>query len=445
MTTFLGSTTSGSTDGQGTSARLYKPYNIALTGAAGGSAVYMYVADTFNHKIRAVTAAGVVTTLVGGGAGGATPGSAQGVGTACLFRYPYGLAVMASGDVLVADNQNDRIRLVSPDGLLVTTLAGGGATGVLAGTADGQGTNALLSRPYHLVVGPAGTVFFTDSYNHRVRVIDADGTVTTLAGGGNTQSLSGYLDGVGSNARFNFPYGLDISPSGDTLFVADALNSMIRAVSTSTGTVTTFAGGGGTANAAAQYRAGHADGVGTNAMFNQVASVVVGADGQLFVGDSGNHRLRTISPGGVVSSVMGGGLSRTTAGYANSYGTAALFAWPWGVAYDPAGVLYVADMSNNVIRVIAPVAPTAPAVPATPSATKSGLPSRSPSAAASASATTSATGSASRSSRPSPSSSAAGSTSPSLTASGSGTRSVSGTRSMTASATQSPSSRPSPQ
>ena len=400
-TTFVGGATSGSTDGTGTSALLFKPYSIALSGAAGGA--YMYIADTFNHKIRAVSAAGVATTLVGGGAGGATPGSTQGVGTACLFNYPYGIAANAAGSVLVADTYNHRVRVVSPSGLSITTLAGGGASGVLQGTADGVGSNALFYRPAQLAVGPTGVVFVSDSYNHRVRAIALDGTVTTLAGGGASKSQTGATDGVGSSALFNFPYGLDVSASGDTVFVCDALNSRIRAIDTGDGTVTTVAGGGGAASGGTQ--SGSVNGVGTSALFNQPAGVAVGAEGILFIGDAGGYTIRAISPDGLVTRLAGGGSANgITSGYADGQGSAALFSWPWGLAYDPAGILYVADSANSLVRALAPVGPTAPP---TPTASRSAQASRSPSAAASLSmaptATASATVSPTMSAMPTPS------------------------------------------
>ena len=318
VTTFVGSGAGGSADGAGTSALLNKPYSVAL--GVAGSGVYLYVADTFNHKIRAVTAAGVVTTLVGGGAGGATPGSTQGVGTACLFYLPFGVAVTA-GNILVADTFNYRVRVVSPDGLSITTLAGGGVTGVVQGWADGIGTNALFNRPQQFAIGPTGVVYVSDSYNHRVCAIALDGTVSTLAGGGASKHQSGANDGVGSAALFYFPYGLDVSASGDTVFVCDALNSRVRAINVSDGTVSTIAGGGGAANGGTL--SGISDGVGTAALFNQPAGVAGGADGILFVSDSGGYTIRAISPDGTVNRLAGGGTSHT-GGFADGTGSNAL-------------------------------------------------------------------------------------------------------------------------
>ena len=387
VTTFIGSATSGSADGLGTSARLNKPYSVALSGSAGSA--YLFVADTYNHKIRAVTRAGDVTTLVGGGAGGTSWGSTGGVGTASLFYFPYGVAVTSAGNVLVADTYNCRVRVVSPDGQSTTTLAGGGATGTLQGAADGQGTNALFNRPHQLAVGPTGVIYVSDSSNHRVCAIALDGTVSTLAGGGASKSQAGYAEGVGAGALFNFPYGLDVSETGSIVYVCDAYNSRVRAIATSDRSVTTFVGGGGVANAGAQYYAGHADGTGTAAMFDQPGGLVMGADGALIVGDSGSYAIRAVSPDAEVTLIAGGGTQMTSSGYVEGSGTSALFGLPFNLAYDATGILFVADAYNNAIRVLAPVAPTAPATPsarATSTATRAAQPSPSPSATASASA-----------------------------------------------------------
>ena len=225
VTTFAGlAGVPGSTDGTGGEARFYYPLGIAVDIAG-----YLYVCDYANSTIRKISPAGVVTTLAGL-AGSA--GFADGSGSAARFNVPVGIAVDGAGFVYVADRDNNIIRKISPAGE-VTTLAG--MAGV-AGYVDGSGSDARFYHPYGLAADAAGNLYVSEEENHTIRKITAAGQVTTLAG---MAGVAGTADGNGSDARFYFPYGVTVDSSG-YVYVTER-GDTIRKISP-TGLVTTIGG-----------------------------------------------------------------------------------------------------------------------------------------------------------------------------------------------------------
>ena len=317
VTTLAGTTATGSTDGVGSTAQFYNPFGIAID-----SSGTIYVADGNNNRIRKITPAGVVSTLAG-----STSGYADGTGSAAKFSQPVNVAVDSSGTVYVADTSNLRIRKITSGGV-VTTLAGS----IPIGSADGTGSAAKFNNPKGVAVDSSGTVYVADTGNNLIRKITPAGVVTTLAG----SVTAGYVDGSGSAARFNYPYQLAVDSSG-MIYVADYYNNSIRKI-TPAGVVTTLAG---------SVTAGSADGTGSAAQFYSPSGVAVDSSGTVYVADNNNNRIRKITPAGVVTTLAG-----STAGYADGTGSAIQFYNPAGVTVGSSGTVYVADTYNNRIRKI---------------------------------------------------------------------------------------------
>jgi len=298
-------------------------FNIP-TGVAVDAAGNVYVADQVNNMIRKISPSGGVSTLAGSG----QKGSSNGAGNAASFYFPTGVAVDAKGNVYVADDLNNMIRMVSPLGV-VTTLAGNGSIG----STNGTGTAASFSGPTGLAVDAVGNIYVADGGNNMIRMISQAGVVTTFAGSG----FTGSANGTGTAALFHLPTGVAVDPEGN-VYVADFGNNLIRIIS-SLGVVTTLAGDG---------YVGHRNGQGTNAMFDDPYGIAVDKEGNVFVGEIGNQDIRLINSSGLVSTLAGNG----TVGSINGQGTVANFWFPEGVAVDASENVYVADASNNLIRKI---------------------------------------------------------------------------------------------
>jgi IPT/TIG domain/NHL repeat len=316
--TFAGNNT-GYADGTGTSALFSSP-----TGITKDAAGNFYVADRNNNRIRKITPDGVVTTFAGSGSGGAI---VNGTGIAAGFYSPYGITSDQSGNLFVGEYSNQAVRKITSTAL-VSTLAGNGT----AGNQNGTGINATFNQPVGLAVDASGNVFIADYINHLIRKITPAGVVTTFAGSG-TPALT---DGTGTSAAFNGPFALVFDAAGN-LIVADYLNHAVRKI-TAAGVVTTIAGNG---------TAGYVDATGAAARFNRPAGLAVDATGNIFICDAQNNRIRKITSTGVVTTLAG----NSNAGAADGIGVAAEFNYPLGLCGDfTNSALYIADFSNNRIR-----------------------------------------------------------------------------------------------
>jgi sugar lactone lactonase YvrE len=214
----------------------------APTGLAVDQEGNVYVADTGNFRIRKIDPAGNVTTVAGNGGGTETDGTGGPDGTA-EFATPVGVAVDAQGNVFVADFDGNDIRKIDPAGN-VTTVAGNGMTGHVDGTGGASGTTEFFG-PRGVAVDPQGTVYVADTGNNRIREIDPAGNVTTFAGNGTQAAPYAFADGTGGphgTAEFYNPTSIAFDSKGN-LYVADMENSRIRKVD-SQGNVTTLAGNG---------------------------------------------------------------------------------------------------------------------------------------------------------------------------------------------------------
>jgi hypothetical protein len=318
---------SGSTDGTGSAARFLTPYGLSVDTAGN-----VFVADTYNHTIRKVSGAGVVTTLAG--SAGAS-GISDNTGSAARFNYPWGVSVDTAGNVFVADSSSHTIRKVTTLGV-VTTLAGLANN---SGSTDGTGSAARFNQPVGVAVDSAGNVFVAEYANQTIRKVTSAGVVTTLAGSAGSQ---GSTDGTGSAARFNSPQGLSVDTAGN-VFVADTINQTIRKV-TSAGVVTTLAGLAGSS--------GIDDGTGSAARFNYPRSTAVDGLGNVYVMDTNSITIRKVTSAGVVTTEAG---SAYAGGSNDGLGSAARFNYPYGIAVNATGTVYVADSQNHTIRNSLPV------------------------------------------------------------------------------------------
>lgn len=314
---------------------------------------------------------GPVFTYVGNGTvttfAGSIQGFADGTGSAAQFNIPSGIVKDATGNLFVCDRDNHRIRKITPAGV-VTTFAGS-----TMGFTNGTGTAAQFNQPYCITIDGSGNLYVGDRINHAIRKITPAGVVSTLAGNG----TPGNVNGTGSAAQFNEPLGVAADAAGN-IYVADYINGLIRKV-TPSGVVTTFINSGqvfgvavdGAGNlyyttysyhqvikysttnvssvvAGQNSTSGSADGTGTSATFYYPAGITTDTGGNLYVCDAFNHRIRKITPAGVVTTIAG-----STQGFNDGIGSAARFDTPIALCGDLAnGFLYVADFSNNRIRKI---------------------------------------------------------------------------------------------
>ncbi len=265
---------SGNTDGVGNAARFSSP-----SGVVSDSIGNLYVADTYNHTIRLVTTTGTVST-VAGLAGNS--GSADGVGNAARFNFPSALAIVG-GSIYISDTSNHTIRRLL--GTSVTTYAG---TVGVAGSQNGNGTNARFNYPNGIAGDNSGNLYVADSFNHVIRRISSVGDVTVFAG---LVGSAGSVDGNGSLARFNQPVGIALDGPGN-VYVADTFSHTIRKI-TPGADVSTLAGSAGLT--------GSSDGVGTAARFFGPLGVTVDSSGNVYIADTRNHTIRrtgsTSAPG----------------------------------------------------------------------------------------------------------------------------------------------------
>jgi len=325
--------------GDSVAAQFHDPMGLAFD--ADGN---LYVSDWVNHRIRMISPAGVVTTVAGAGPPGSRGSLLDGPAHAARFFGPEGLAVDAGGNIFVADTLNNRIRRISPDGT-VTTVAGGGpgtVYGFDGALVDGPAHAARFNDPSDVAVDGAGALYVTDRLNHVIRKIAPDGQVSIFAGSGQP----GSMDGVGEEASFELPNRIAIDREGN-LYVTEGrfldfgertYGYRVRMI-TPDARVTTLAGSG---------EPGYRDGPAPAAEFDVPIGIAVDGEGNIYVVDCGAHRIRRISPDGVVTTIAGSGV----AGYADGPAAEAEFWYPTDIAVGRDGQLYVADWKNHRIRVI---------------------------------------------------------------------------------------------
>jgi len=314
VSTIAGSGTPGYANANGTAAQFGTVWGVAADDAGN-----VFVGDGGNNCIRQIAPSGFVSTVTGGTAAGFVNGNLA----AAKFSNPLGIAVISNKAWYVADVVNNCIRYITAGN--VSTLAGTGVAGYT------EGSPALFRRPMGVAVNTAGTVYVADLDNHAIRSIAPNGNVNTLAGNG----TAGFAEGTGNAARFNAPFSVAVDAQGN-VYVADYNNHRIRKI-TPAGVVSTLAGS----------TSGYQDGVGEAARFSSPRGVATDAQGNVYVADGGNHRIRKITPNGTVTTIAG-----STQGYADGTALQAKFSDPSSVAVDPQGNIYVGDSGNYRVRKI---------------------------------------------------------------------------------------------
>jgi PKD domain/RTX calcium-binding nonapeptide repeat (4 copies)/NHL repeat len=322
--------------GQASAAQLNSPRDVAAD-AAGN----VYIADRTNNRVRKVSPAGVITTFAGTGVLGFSGDTGQ--ASAAQLNRPEGVAVDAAGNVYIADSSNHRVRKVDTAGV-ITTFAGTGVPGFSGDT--GQASAAQLNFPIGVAADGAGNVYIGDTDNHRVRKVSPAGVITTLAGTG----VAGFSGDTGqaSAAQLDSPRGVAVDGAGN-VYIGDFFNHRVRKVNPA-GVITTLAGTGvpGFSGDTGQASA---------AQLRFPRDVAADAAGNVYIADGDNHRVRKVDPAGVITTLAGTGVQ----GFSGDTGQAALaqLRSPRGVAADPIGTVYIADTNNHRVRKVSAVAPTA--------------------------------------------------------------------------------------
>jgi sugar lactone lactonase YvrE len=397
ITTLAGSGTISSSDGITTAATFNNPEHLAVDGAGN-----LFVTEQGGNKIRKITLDGIVTTIAGNGSAGTT----DGIGTAANFNGVTGIAISKTGVAYVTDSNANKVRKISLGGYVIspalpTGLTFNGTSGIISGipttvtgsinytvfginyygvsnatvaittaylpanisysTPQNFTVNTLITplnsintggsipnmlygseltfsasgfnTPYGVAVDALGNIYVADTYNQKISKINTAGVITTLAGSGSI----GATDNMGTAASFNFPKSIAVDVYGN-VYVADTNNNKIRKI-TAAGVVTTFAG---------SSSFGSSDGTGAAASFKLPEGLTIDSNGNLYVADTGNNKIRKITAAGVVTTLAGAGSYGSTDGA----GAAASFFAPTGVAIDVSGNVYVADFGSRKIRKI---------------------------------------------------------------------------------------------
>jgi trimeric autotransporter adhesin len=334
ITTVAGNGVLGySADGPATSVAIDPYAGIAVD--AGGN---IYFNDTFNNIVREITGGNLITIAGTGKAGFAGD---NGPASKAQLNNPSGLTLDASGNIYISDSLNHRVRMVSGSKGTIATIVGSGSAG---STGDGGAAlTATLVYPAGLALDAKGDLYISDDVANDVRMVNSGQIVTTIAGIG-TQGFSGD-NGPAAKATLSAPFGLAMDSTGNA-YIADSGNYRLRKVANAAGAgamITTAAGN-------ATFRFGGDGGLAIDAQLYSPAGLAFDSNGAMYIADTDNNRIRSVSANGTISTIAGNGL----AGYVDGAAASASFSGPTGIAVDSGLNLYIADTGNNVVRKLTP-------------------------------------------------------------------------------------------
>ena len=312
--------------GLAVNAGVLTPLSVAVDTAGN-----VYVAE-YGGQIRKFMPGGNITTIAGTGLTGFS--GDRGPATRAQLYSPYGIAVDAAGNVYIADTLNHRIREITTDGI-IHTIAGGGNS-----SSDGiAATSAKLVEPQRIALDGAGNIYFADVFDGRVRKVDANGIITTVAGGGTSSS-----DGVAATTEQLIPSGIGLDGLGN-IYVVDLMSETVKKVDAH-GIITTVAGSGKQG-----FSGDGGPALNATFRFGPTSTVAVDSSGNLLVADDNNARIRKITTDGKISTVAGNGLFRFSGN--GGLATSATLDLPTGVTGDQAGNIYFTEPFSNRIRRLA--------------------------------------------------------------------------------------------
>lgn len=332
ITTVAGTGQTGYTGdgGPATSARISSPSAVALD-AAGN----LYIAVTLSMRIRMVDAATKTITTVAGNGDPAFSGDG-GPATAASLTFPNGVAVSSSGDLFIADTFNNRVRRVDAQTKIMTTFAGNGVQGYFG---DGAlASSASLLTAYHVAFDASGNLFIADTGNHAIRKVDAGSTVISSVAGkpfcpapSACFGVAGFSGdgGAATDAELAAPRGLAID-AADNVFFADSSNNRVRRIAAATKIITTVAGNGGIGDG----------GPATAALLQTPSGTAVDASGNLYIADTANNRVRRVDAATKNITTI------------EAIGPGSSLAGPTAVAFDSSGNLFIADALQGRIKIV---------------------------------------------------------------------------------------------
>jgi RHS repeat-associated protein len=337
ITTVAGGGSSSDDGGLATQAKL-----SALVGVALGPDGSLYIAGNDDHRVRRVGPDGIITTVAGNGSGGFSGDG--GPATQAQLAQPLGVAVGPDGSLYISDHLSHRIRRVGPDGIITTVAGNSPAPNIFGYSGDGgPATEALLNFPQGVAVGPDNSLYIADFGNGVVRRVGPDGIITTVAGNG-FRSDSGD-GGLATQAAVARPFGVAVG-ADSSLYITTEFHR-VRRVGPD-GIITTVAGDGSSGFSGDGFQA-------TQAQLFGPVGIAVGPDGSLYVDDSGNGRIRRVGTDGIITTVAGNGTSAF--GGDGGPATQAPLSNSQGVAVGPDNNLYVGETGNGRVRRVAPALP----------------------------------------------------------------------------------------